>query len=133
MFASRTNCMGCHQKEKTVKGEKLFIGTASACVACHSKKHEKMLQDWTKELDKEMKDVTQLEKEAEKILAASKGKVPDDVMTEAKEMFKIGRENLHIVRFGNGIHNKKYSMMLIDESFGNFEDLIDLLKDERKK
>jgi hypothetical protein len=45
-------------------------------------------------------------------------------------MLKEGRENLNIVKFGNGVHNKKYSIMLIDAAITRFEDMIDFLEEE---
>jgi hypothetical protein len=42
-------------------------------------------------------------------------------------MLKQGRTDLSIVQFGNGVHNKKYSMMLLDAALTNFEDVIDEL------
>jgi len=44
-------------------------------------------------------------------------------------MLKEGRENLNIVKFGNGVHNKKYSIMLIDAAINRFEDMIDYLEE----
>ncbi len=40
-----------------------------------------------------------------------------------------GRENLNIVKFGNGVHNKKYSIMLIDAAITDFEDMIEYLEE----
>ncbi len=45
-------------------------------------------------------------------------------------MLKYGQENLRIVQYGNGVHNKKYSMMLIDAAMNNFDDLMDELEEE---
>jgi hypothetical protein len=43
-------------------------------------------------------------------------------------MLKTGRENLNIVRFGNGIHNAKYSIELLDSAMTNFKDMIAVLE-----
>ena len=45
-------------------------------------------------------------------------------------MLKEGREHMSLVEYGGGVHNKKYSVMLIDESLNNFEDAIDMLAEE---
>jgi hypothetical protein len=42
-------------------------------------------------------------------------------------MIATGQEFLSIVQIGNGVHNKKYSIMILDEAIANFEDTIDLL------
>ena len=43
-------------------------------------------------------------------------------------MLKEGQDNLRIVEYGNGVHNRKYAMMLIDSAIISFEDLIDDLE-----
>jgi hypothetical protein len=34
-----------------------------------------------------------------------------------------------MVRFGNGVHNKKYSMFVLDAAITHFEDLLDYLEE----
>ena len=129
MFISRTNCLGCHVKETLdEKGEKVIHGSSEACVACHSKDHEYMLKDWTEDLEKELKEALKLEKEAKEAIENSKGKSTEETFKKALAMLKAGQSNLRIVEHGNGVHNKKYALMLLDSAFNNFEDLIDELK-----
>ena len=45
-------------------------------------------------------------------------------MSQAETMMAKGSELLNIVRVGNGVHNKKYSITILDSAFGNFEDTI---------
>jgi hypothetical protein len=59
----------------------------------------------------------------------AKDKKPLEKLAEAKTMLEKGREFLQIVEFGGGVHNQKYSVMLLDEAFGNFADAIDLLNE----
>jgi hypothetical protein len=88
-----------------------------------------MLNDWVKEISKEVKDARELETEAKKTLAKFKGKLPKEKLNEARKMLREGRYNLRIVEYGNGVHNKKYSMMLLDAAMNNFEDLMDELEE----
>ena len=46
-------------------------------------------------------------------------------------MLAKGEELVNIVRIGNGVHNKKYAIGILDGAFGNFEDSIDLLEASR--
>ena len=46
-------------------------------------------------------------------------------------MIEKGSELVNIVRVGNGVHNKKYAITIIDGGFGNFEDSIDMLEQTR--
>ncbi len=86
-----------------------------------------MLQDWKTELTKELEAAMELEEEAQEALSESK--LPASELAEVKEWFENGRENLKLVLYGNGVHNKKYAMLLIDAAMGNFEDLLDELEE----
>ncbi|MBW2238781.1 MAG: cytochrome C, partial [Deltaproteobacteria bacterium] len=57
-------------------------------------------------------------------------KLSKSKLAEAEQMLKQGQENLNIVKFGNGVHNKKYSIMLIDAALNRFEDMIDYLEED---
>ena len=130
MYKARTNCLGCHNElGKTEKGEKVLMASGKTCVRCHTKDHDKMLTDWKTELAKEIKDVKEVEVEALEILAEHKMKLTPEKLTKANEMLQQGRDDLNIVQFGNGVHNKKYSIMLIDAAITSFEDLIDFLEE----
>ena len=58
-----------------------------------------------------------------------KPKLSKEKLAEAEKMISEGREIIGIVKNGNGVHNKKYSIMLIDAAFGYFEDLMDQLEE----
>ena len=103
--------------------------SAKTCVRCHTKDHKKMLKEWKTELADELKFSKEVEQEALAALAKAKPKLPEPKLAEAQKMLKEGRENLNIVKFGNGVHNKKYSIMLIDAAITHFEDMIDYLEE----
>ncbi len=129
MFVARANCLACHvERGIGKKGESILKASGKTCVNCHTKDHDKMLRDWTEELTKEVKFARELENEARDRLTSSAGKVSVEKLKRAKEMFKEGQDNLHIVEYGNGVHNRKYAMMLIDSAIISFEDLIDDLE-----
>ncbi len=130
MFEVKTNCLGCHIEDKLKKGEKVSHGTGKACVSCHKEKHEEMLKKWKKEVEEGMKIARELEKEAKETIAEFKGKVSKETLKEAMTMLEEGQENLRIIEYGGGVHNKKYSLMLSIAAVINFEDLIDLLEEE---
>ncbi len=52
-------------------------------------------------------------------------------LSQAESMITEGVELLNIVRVGNGVHNKKYAITILDGAFGNFEDTIELLEETR--
>ena len=47
-------------------------------------------------------------------------------------MIAKGDELVDIVRVGNGVHNKKYAIAILDGAFGNYEDSIDLIEESRQ-
>jgi formate-dependent nitrite reductase cytochrome c552 subunit len=123
--------MACHLEEGvTKKGEKIMKASAKSCVMCH-KGRKGLLKDWKTELSKEVQYTQKVEKEALKALAVAKAKFPKPKkqLAEAREMLKKGQETLNMVRLGNGVHNKKYSMFLLDVAITNFEDLKDSLEE----
>jgi hypothetical protein len=88
-----------------------------------------MLDRWKKEIKEGLEAAKEMEREAEEALIDARGKVKKDLYDEAKRLLAEGRRNIEIVRFGNGVHNKKYSLMLLNAATINFEDLIDLLEE----
>jgi hypothetical protein len=89
-----------------------------------------MLSDWRKQLDNEVKDASELELETLEMLEAAKQNgTSAETLSKAMEMVAAGQKYLEIVRIGNGVHNKKYAITILDEAFINFEDTIDLLND----
>ncbi len=131
MYDVKTNCIGCHREERLIKGEKVLHGSAKACAACHTEKHEGMVKEWKDKAKQELKDAKEIEKEALDAIKKAKGKVPAEKLEKAMAMLKEGQDNMHIVEYGGGVHNKKYSVVLLDNAMDNFEDLIDLLSSPR--
>jgi len=131
MYKARTNCLGCHVEKKfNAKGQMILTASAKTCVSCHTKDHKKMLKDWNRELAEEIKYSKEIEQEAMAALKKAKLKLSKSKLAEAEQMLKQGQENLNIVKFGNGVHNKKYSIMLIDAALNRFEDMIDYLEED---
>lgn len=127
MFNVNVNCMGCHLKKTVNQGHAVRNGAPGTCVACHTDQHSKMLANWKKQVDDEVKGVEEVEAEALEALKAASGKIDAKKLQEAKSMIAKGREYLNVVRIGNGVHNKKYSIMILDEAIAKFEDTIELL------
>ena len=105
-------------------------GSGETCAKCHTPDHLKMLDDWKNVLEREVGFAMETETEALEALAAAEGKLSAARLEEAKEAIAVGQALLGVIRYGNGVHNKKYSIMILDEAFANFEDTIDLLDAE---
>jgi len=129
MYKARTNCLGCHVEEKlTKKGLKTMMASAGTCVQCHTKDHRKMFDDWKAELVKEVQEAKEIEQEALEALEDAKPKLNEDKLAEAQQMLAEGRANINIVQFGNGVHNKKYSLLLIDAAINKYDELIEFVE-----
>jgi hypothetical protein len=132
MYNARTNCLGCHVEEKVnKKGLRHMQASAATCVQCHTKDHKKMLKDWKTELAKELEYAIEVQKEAIGALEKSKSIISKANLAKARKMMAEGRHYLNIVKFGNGVHNKKYSIMLFDAAITRFEDTMDFLEENQ--
>ncbi|HSF94167.1 MAG TPA: hypothetical protein VLA52_04005, partial [Thermohalobaculum sp.] len=130
MFDVNVNCMGCHLKKTVSKGHFVRSGAPETCVACHTDEHRKMLQDWERLLESEVIAVEEIAVEANAALEAAQGHADAMVLQDARAMMAKGHEYLDVVRYGNGLHNKKYAIMILDEAFVQFEETLDRLKGE---
>ncbi|MFQ5439319.1 MAG: hypothetical protein ACE5DK_10885, partial [Paracoccaceae bacterium] len=129
MSKVNTNCMGCHLQKDLRNGHAVQVGSPGACAGCHTEGHKKILADWKKQLKGEVADAVEFAAEAEDALAAARTNGTDEeTLRKAGDMIAAGQEFVTIVRIGNGVHNKKYAITILDEAFGNFEDAIDLLE-----
>jgi hypothetical protein len=128
-FRVRANCMACHfEKKVTDKGEIILRASDKACVGCHQGRKE-LLKDWKKDLENMAKDTQEVEKEALAVFTKVKAKLSKAKLAKARKMLKEGWENFNLVRSGNGVHNKKYAMFVLDAAMVRYEDVIDLLEE----
>jgi nitrate/TMAO reductase-like tetraheme cytochrome c subunit len=128
MFSVRTNCMGCHiEADHDRKGGEMLKGSAKACVGCHTERHESMLKEWRDKIREELESVEEVRQKAEDALKKAQHMVPKETLQQAMVLFDKGQEFVNIVQHGNGAHNKKYAITLLDVAFANFEDVIDML------
>lgn len=128
MYNVNTNCMACHLEKKLIRGHAVRTGAPDTCADCHTPEHRKMLDDWKQQVEKEVAFTQEVADEALQKLAAADGKIDAEKLKEAREMIGAGQEFLNVVLVGNGVHNKKYSITILDEAIGNFDDAIALLE-----
>jgi hypothetical protein len=89
-----------------------------------------MVKEWKEKTAEELKNAKEIEKEALDAIEKAKDKASKDKLSEATSLLKKGQENMQIVEYGGGVHNKKYSVMILDIAMNYFEDAIDLLSEE---
>ena len=127
-FDVNVNCTGCHNEASyDEKGRKIKAATAETCVNCHTEKERVLIETWKNDVADFFIEARDIEKEALDALAAAKDQLSEATVQDALTLLKQGQENLRIVEAGGGVHNKKYSVSLIDVAIINFEDVIDML------
>ncbi len=131
MFDVNTNCMGCHLKKTVESGHATRTASGDTCVACHTEKHGEMLAEWEETLEEEVASAAELETEALALFEENRSRLDAALLAEVERELKSGRDLLNIVRFGNGVHNKKYAIMILDEAFGHFDESIEAIEDAR--
>ena len=128
MFAVKTNCQGCHNKKESFKGGEILRGSAKSCVKCHTRDHEKMLADWLEEVKKELGFAKDEMARAQSMIGQLNQQLGEARVTEFNELLATGQKAFDLVEFGNGVHNKKYSIMLIDEGLNSVYTVLDELE-----
>lgn len=129
MAGVNTNCMACHIKKTDQNGHLLRKGSGEACVGCHTREHDTMLENWNTDVSGELKAAEELETEVSNALKTveADGSLAKEKLEEAKSILGRGSEYLNVVRIGNGVHNKKYSVLLIDQAFQQFDEAMALI------
>jgi predicted CXXCH cytochrome family protein len=129
---ARASCLACHREQGiTKKGQRVLKASDKICISCHQGRTT-LLKDWKDELEKEVKYTREVEQEAVQALKEAKPKLTKEKLAEAKKMLAEGRGHLNMVRFGNGVHNKKYAIMLLDAAITSFEDMKDGLEESQQ-
>ncbi len=132
-FKARATCLACHLEQQfTKKGTPVLMASAKTCAGCHPGR-EKLLKDWKTDLENMTKDTLEVQKEALDALSAAKAKLAEPKLAEARNMLEDGQENLKMVQFGNGVHNKKYALYLLDAAMIRFEDVLDFIEENQKQ
>jgi nitrate/TMAO reductase-like tetraheme cytochrome c subunit len=131
MYEVNTNCMACHLKKTLRNGHYVRTASGDTCAACHTEQHKKMLADWKKFLVKEIAGAEELKAEVLALLAELRSSLNQEQLSQAEALISKGSELVNIVRVGNGVHNKKYAITILDGAFGKFEESIELLEGTR--
>lgn len=128
-FNARATCMACHvEKGFTEKGQEILKASDKACISCHPGRTT-LLKDWKTDIKSVTEETMEIEEEALEALSKVKSKLSPSQLEKANRMLQDGREKLNMVRYGNGVHNKKYSMYVLDAAITHFEDLLDYLEE----
>ncbi len=122
MTGSRTNCRACHvEPGADPKGEAVIRSTVAACRGCHGKDYEELFAGWQGQIRARLDDAKALLATVEKSLAATT-QTAGRTVPEAAMRVDRARANIELVAKANGIHNRNYAMLLLDQAIGDLEE-----------
>lgn len=116
MTGSRVSCRACHtDADGTADTGAVIRGTLESCRACHSEDYKKLYAGWRQSIDARHAEVTELLADArEQLDAATRG--TEKEVAAVKQRVERASGNLRLVTTANGIHNRNYAMMLLDQA-----------------
>ena len=124
-------CLACHIVDAVdEKGRSKKVATASVCINCHSEKEGNLIEAWKRDVAEILEEAREYEEEAVAAVEQARDKAPEDALKKAETLLKDGQANLRIVNAGGGVHNKKYSALLLDIAIEFFEDAMAELETE---
>ena len=106
------------------------MASAKTCAGCHPGR-QKLLEDWKADLENMIKETLEVQKEAQDAFSAAKAKLAKPKLAEVRNLMAEGQQNLKMVQFGNGVHNKKYALYLLDAAMIRFEDALDFIQENQ--
>jgi hypothetical protein len=118
----RTNCIACHVRDAVdEKGRKIKKADTGTCVACHTENEGKLPKKWKSDVLDVIEVTREIEQETVKAIEEARDRLPEIRIKKAMALLSEGRENLRIVQAGGGVHNKKYSVLLLDIAMEKFD------------
>jgi len=116
MSGSRATCKACHtQHGEDPKGDLVVTSTLASCRGCHGEEYEQLFDRWKQSIQARLEEAqTLLGRVQERLAAASPA--PGRDLNQATRLVSQARQNIHLVASANGIHNKNYALMLLDQA-----------------
>lgn len=128
-FNVKVNCFACHTKaDHDYKGVTVIKADTANCVACHTEDEQHLAKKWKSDVLDYLEEAREIEQQVIKAVDAAKGRVPKSTIQKAMTMLAEGQANLLLVEAGGGVHNKKYSMLLLDTAVEKFEMITEMLE-----
>jgi nitrate/TMAO reductase-like tetraheme cytochrome c subunit len=116
MFGSRVNCQACHTKEAVdAKGDVLIKATEASCATCHGTDYEKLFKQWREEIKSYLAETDKSMQRVESRITELKA-AGQPVEQRVLDAIAQAKQNIQLIRAGNGIHNKGYALQLLETS-----------------
>jgi nitrate/TMAO reductase-like tetraheme cytochrome c subunit len=115
MFMTRVGCSGCHLVHKDVDGAgEIVVASEASCIHCHGTGFHGMLESWKEEIGDGLRSLSRSLEKAGRILDARRSAPGHG---EAVGRLEDARHNLGVVERGDGVHNVKYAIDLLESAF----------------
>lgn len=121
MTGSRANCQACHtQAGADPKGEAVIRSAVAACRGCHGRDYEDLFVQWQTQIHARLTEAQNRLAQVKGELAATT-KAAGREQPEASRLLARAEENIRLVATANGIHNRNYAMLLLDQAMLDLE------------
>ena len=122
MTGSRANCRACHtQAGADPKGEMVLTSTREACQGCHGEDYEELFARWREAIRARLDEAEQMLTSVEARLSEATSPPQRRDLEEARRLLSRARRNVQLVATANGLHNKNYALMLLDQAVIDLE------------
>lgn len=130
MFEAQVDCIACHVKPKEAGARMRFAGqtyaaSESACVDCHGKTFEGMLQTWNESF---VKMIAEIKPKIDALQKALKDEKNNPAFKQADKLYADAMYNIDFVSVGRGVHNVFYAAGLLQVADKSIDKAMELLK-----
>lgn len=125
MFAAQVSCDGCHSAPQA--GTSSIAARRRACVVCHGKGFDLMLDDWMRVGRQATDAVSPFVAQVGSALRSARGIKPA-VLGQAQDLYAAALTNYNLVKNGRPAHNVEYSVKLLRETVALLEDVSKSIK-----
>lgn len=123
MFAAQVSCDGCHVPAAgTAAGVSSLVVRRRACVVCHGKGYDLMLDDWIRAGREATEAVAPFVAQVGSSLKSARGVKPA-VLGQAQDLYAAASDNFRLVKDGKAAHNVEYAVKLLKETVSLLEEV----------
>lgn len=134
MFAAQVTCTGCHtnvtEAGVLLMGEKRLEAERSACVSCHGKGYDVMLDDWKKVMKQAINEFSPNISSSEKKIIEAKNKGID--IKRAMIIFNEAKYDFDFVKEGRGEHNVEYAVKILIAAADRIDQALKIIDKDTK-
>lgn len=125
MFAAQVSCEGCHPRmtaEHPMTPKQELQAKRQACVRCHGKGFDRMLDDWLKVMNRLTREVKPIIDQAQRTVKHINPANPK--AAQLKSLLEDAIFDYRFVVNGRGAHNIDYAVRLLKKSVSNVQEAL---------